>query len=111
MAKIESRLYGDFDQILADLHDAVHTSISASLEGRSDLTVEDCRCAVRIYERYSALGGNRLTLNITLLQKKNQIYLIAVTAGGSSAMFFKVNTFGEESFLKTIQDVVQKYSV
>ncbi len=111
MAKIESRLYGDFDQILADLHDAVHTSISASLEGRSDLTVEDCRCAVRIYERYSALGGNRLTLNITLLQKKNQIYLIAVTAGGSSAMFFKVNTFGEESFLKTIQDVVQKYGV
>lgn len=111
MAKIESRLYGDFDQILADLHDAVHTSISASLEGRSDLTVEDCRCAVRIYERYSALGGNRLTLSITLLQKKNQIYLIAVTAGGSSAMFFKVNTFGEESFLKTIQDVVQKYGV
>ena len=111
MAKIESRLYGDFDQILADLHDAVHTSISASLEGRSDLTVEDCRCAVRIYERYSALGGNRLTLNITLLQKKNQIYLIAVTAGGSSAMFFKVNTFEEESFLKTIQDVVQKYGV
>ena len=111
MAKIESRLYGDFDQILADLHDAVHTSISASLEGRSDLTVEDCRCAVRIYERYSALGGNRLTLNITLLQKKNQIYLIAVTAGGSSAMFFKVNTFGEESFLRTIQTVVEKYSV
>ena len=73
MAKIESRLYGDFDQILADLHDAVHTSISASLEGRSDLTVEDCRCAVRIYERYSALGGNRLTLNITLLQKKGAV--------------------------------------
>ena len=36
MAKIESRLYGDFDQILADLHDAVHTSISASLEGRCE---------------------------------------------------------------------------
>ena len=31
-----------------------------------------------------------------------------MTAGGSQAMFFKINTWGEEAFLDTLLDIVDK---
>ncbi len=31
----------------------------------------DARCSVRVFERYSAMGGNRVSLNITLFQNGN----------------------------------------
>ena len=50
-------------------------------------------------------------VSLTLLQAGSQIKLSAITAGGSQAMFFKLNTFGEESFLDVIRATVQKYQV
>ena len=35
----------------------------------------------------------------------------AVTSGGSQAMFFKINTVGEERFLRTLCDAMRKYEV
>ena len=61
---------------------------------------------MRIYERYSAMGSNRVSLSITLVGGRGEYYLSAITSGGSQALFFKVNTIGEENFLATISDVV-----
>ena len=45
------------------------------------------------------MGGNRLSLTLTMFQNGDSpIRLSAITAGGSQAVFFKVNTLGEESF-------------
>ena len=109
MAKLESRLYGDFDQILKDIDQEVMQSVSASLEDESHFAVGHCRCTVRVYERYSFIGGNRLSLSITLLQAEDDIYLSAISAGGSNALIFKLNTFGENAFLERIQAIVAKY--
>ena len=111
MAKLECRLKGELYQILADIDNAVSRSISASLEEESNFSVNSCRCVVRVYERYSWLGGNRVSLNITLLEADGTVFLSAITSGGSQAMFFKVNTLGEESFLDKITDTVEKYRV
>jgi hypothetical protein len=54
---------------------------------------------VRTYERYSAFGGNRVSLTFSILAVGGQIAVSAITAGGSEAMFFKLNTVGEETFL------------
>ena len=106
MAKLERRIRGDFDQILEALDRGIFDgSISASYEDGSDYRSGDFRCAVRVYERYSWTGGNRVSMNMTLVGRGQDLFLTAITSGGSQAMFFKVNTWGEEAFLDTIQAV------
>ncbi|MBQ7121751.1 MAG: hypothetical protein IJO03_05745 [Clostridia bacterium] len=112
MAKIEAELRGNFKQILSEIEDAVlGRSVSASLEDSSNIVSGDTRCAVRVYERYSYTGGNRVSMNITLLDAGGRIFVTAITSGGSQAMLFKINTFGEESFLETVTDVIEQYRV
>lgn len=111
MAKLECELTGNFDALLQKIEDAIlDGSSTASREDESDFTISNCRCAVRVYERYSALGGNRVSLNLTLVQAGEQIRLCAITSGGSQAMFLKLNTFGEEAFLSTIKETVDNYA-
>lgn len=109
MAKIECTLQGNIDEILRDFDNAVMQSSSATLEESSDFRTDNARCIVRAYERYSYFGKGRVSLNIVLFQSDERIKLSAVTTGGSQAVFFKMNTIGENSFLDTIRDVVGKY--
>ena len=66
------------------------------------------RCAVRVYERYSLAGGNRLSLTLTLLGQGEELFLSAIAAGGSQGMFLKLNTFGEESFLEKVRELAER---
>lgn len=105
MAKLEQTLNGNFDEILAKIENGVlNGSMSASLEDSSDFTGAGARCSVRVFERYSYAGGNRVSMNVTLFQAGDgPVQLSAITAGGSQAVFFKINTWGEESFLDTLR--------
>ena len=108
MAKYECRLSGDFDRILTYLHDGImEGSASASYEDGSDYTAGEVRCAVRVYERYSYMGSNRVSLNLTLVGKGEELFLSAITSGGSQAVFWKVNTWGEEAFLDKLMELVE----
>lgn len=108
MAKLEQTLSGGFDQILRRIEDGiVNGSVSASLEDASDFYGQNARCAVRVFERYSWSGGNRLSMTVTLFQAGDgPVQLSAITAGGSQAMFWKVNTFGEEAFLDKLRQLL-----
>ena len=108
MAKLETTLNGDFGQILAKIERGiVDGSVSATLEEASDFCSGDARCSVRVFERYSYAGGNRVSLSVTLFQNGNDaIHLSAVTSGGSQAVFFKVNTWGEEAFLDKLRELL-----
>ncbi len=108
MAKLEQTLYGDFYQILGRLEDGIlNGSMSASLEDSSDFEGGGARCSVRVFERYSYAGSNRVSLNLTLFQAGgDEIHLSAITAGGSQAMFFKINTWGEEAFLDKLRELL-----
>lgn len=107
MAKHECKLTGSFSQWLQRIESGVmNASATASLEDKSDFALGDCRCAVLVFERYSYFGGNRVSMNVTLFGKDEDIRLSAITAGGSQAMLFKVNTLGEESFLDTLMGVL-----
>ncbi|SFS03974.1 DUF6054 family protein [Anaeromicropila populeti] len=86
MAKYEQRLKGNFNELLNWLHkDITNGSSSASYEDGSDIELGDSRVAVRVYERYSLAGGNRVSLNIT------------------------ITGTGEETFLKVCRDSVENY--
>lgn len=107
MAKLEKRLCGDFDAILARLDEGILSgSMSATLEEQSDFELNGVRCAVRVYERYSWTGGNRLSMTLTLFGSGSELNLSAITSGGSNAVFFKMNTIGEDAFLDTIQGLI-----
>ena len=109
MAKYEKHFRGDFAQVLAQIDRAVmEGGSSASLEDSSDMYCGDARCAVRVYERYSWSGGNRVSLSVTLFGVGDELMLSAITAGGSQAMFFKVNTWGEEAFLDSIRETLER---
>jgi len=110
MAKYETALTGSFDELLALLNKGIlKGSMSASLEDSTDVQSGGTRCAVRVYERYSMMGNNRVSMNITLLGNGSNLYVVAITAGGSQAVLFKVNTFGEESFLSHAENIVENY--
>lgn len=107
MAKYEKQVHGDFDEILNRLHEAVISgSTTASYEDGSDFAQGDFRCAVRVYERYSWTGANRVSMTLTLTGSNDEYFLSVITSGGSQALFTKINTIGEESFLETIISTV-----
>jgi hypothetical protein len=110
MAKYEDRFRGNFHELLHRLNDGIlRGSISASYENGSDYQSGDVRCAVRVYERYSMMGSGRLSMAITLVCNGDDLFVTAITAGGSQAVFFKINTFGENSFLQRAIDIIEDY--
>ena len=107
MAKLVKELTGDFDWTLERIHDGILSgSMSASYEDGSQWDSGDVRVATRVYERYSWLGSNRVSLSVTLAGKGNSLFLTAITSGGSQAQFFKINTFGESGFLRKLEQVI-----
>ncbi len=110
MAKYEKSLTGDFDEFVSYIHEAITGgSMSATFEDGSDFVVDTIRVAVRVYERYSMIGGNRVSMNITVVGDGDRLLISAITSGGSQAMFFKINTFGEESFLDQCIGAVENF--
>ena len=110
MAKYEAHLRGDFDRALNYVHDGIlEGSMSASYEDESYVQFAGVRCCVRVYERYSWSGGNRVSMTLTLVGDGEELFLSAITAGGSQGMIFKIKTWGEEAFLDTLRELVERY--
>ena len=108
MAKLERTLSGSFDSWLDRIVDGIlSSSLSATLEDCSDFCTGDARCSVRVFERYSYSGSNRVSMNVTLFQSGDgPIFLSGITSGGSQAVFFKFNTLGEEVFLDKLSELL-----
>ena len=107
MAKYERRLNGNFDEISMKIENEIlAASSSATLEDETWFHSSDSRCAVKVFERYSAFGGNRVSLTVTIFEDKDAITVSGITSGGSQAIFLKMNTLGEETFLNLFQKIV-----
>ena len=109
MAKLETVIRNEnFDELLSRIRNGImNGSISASLEDYSDFTDGETRCSVCVFERYSWIGSNRVSLSVTLYQPRSgEIHVSAITSGGSQAMFYKINTFGEEAFLDKLREIL-----
>ena len=112
MAKLTAVLHGDFKSIVRDLTDTVlNGSYSASEEDTAYFSKDGVRCYMGVFERYSYTGKNRVSMSITLFGDNEKSDLCVITSGGSTGLLFKLNTFGEEAFLETIEKCVQKYEI
>lgn len=108
MAKFEKKVDGNFDDILSKIEDGILSgSISATMEDASDFSDGLVRCSVRIFERYSYSGSNRVSLSVTLFQNSNEeIFISAITSGGSQGVLFKINKIGENTFLDKLMELL-----
>ena len=108
MAKLEKKIEGNFEDVLKKIEEGIlGGNISATLEDSSDFVIGKSKCSVRVFERYSAIGDNRVSLNVTLFQNdKSEVYVSAIASGGSQGVFFKINSFGEEAFLNKLEELL-----
>ena len=100
MAKFECVIPGtyDFDDTLKYFHEYLSQSgITASFEEGSDYQVGNVRVCVRVYERYTFMGNNRLSLTMTLATDGTDIFASAIAAGGSQG--FLMMDWGEDEFV------------
>ena len=108
MAKFETSVKGDFGVVIKRIEDGIlDGSFTASLEENSDFKIGDALCSVRVFERYSYSGSNRVSLSVTFFQNAgSDVVISAITSGGSQGAFFKFNTWGEEAFLEKIKELL-----
>lgn len=110
MAKYVKSFKGNYHNFVRYIeNEVVQGSMSASIEDKHIKRMNDVVCTVLVFERFSYTGGNRVSMNLTILGEQDNITLIAITSGGSQATFFKINTWGESSFLDTLIDPVEDY--
>ena len=111
MAKFEYKLKGNILDLVNAIHEGIlRGSISASFEDESRYETENMICIVQVYERYSMLGENRVSLSVTVAgDRNNNIFVSGITSGGSKAVLFKINTFGEEAFLEHLERIVREF--
>ena len=108
MAKLEQTVSGDFYELLRKIENGIqNSSMSASLEEFSDFESGTARCSVRVFERYSYVGDNRVSLNVTLFSEwKRTDSTFCDCCRRSQAMLFKINTWGEEAFLDKLKELL-----
>lgn len=110
MAAITRYIGGNYDGAVNYIKDQIlNHSMSATLEEEQYVEVGGVRTTVIAFERYSFLGDNRVSLTVTITGYDNNIHVIGISTGGSQAVFFKINTLGEDAFLETLADALDNY--
>ena len=111
MARYDCELTGDVDALVAHLDSEIlRGSMSATLEEQVEHRLGDARMIVRTYERFSGFSGSRLSLTFAILVVGEQLGVSAVSTGGSRAVFFKMNTVGEGTFLAKATAALQSFA-
>ena len=110
MAKVTLQLQGDFSRFVQYIRDAITGgSISATIEDEIRYQTGDVDVAITVFERYSIIGSNRVSMNVTITGHNNNLTITAITSGGSQAVLFKINTFGEEAFLDKFVEAIRNF--
>ena len=103
MARAERTVKGDFQTIVKTLHDAVmNGSMSASFEEESVLSGEGYECVVRVYERYSWFGSNRVSMAVPAAGSVCGDRVCALPAGASPATAPHLTTSDSATHTHTI---------
>lgn len=83
MAKYTCVLTGNLNALLCKIeYEILNGSVSASYEDGCDWTVGDVQIAMRVYERYSFAGGNRVSLSLTLAAGQDGVIRLCARHGG-----------------------------
>ena len=111
MATTTRTVTGTLSEVVAFIDRSVmDQSASASKEAAVDLETQGGGVSMRGYERYSWTGSNRVGMTVTCVQDGPYVRVAGISLGGSQAALFKVNTLGEDSFLRTLDAAIDQWS-
>ncbi len=88
----------------------LNASVSATLEDSSYFSSGNVSCTVLVFERYSIIGSNRLSLTVSLFSEPGCVRISGISSGGSEGILWKINTLGEDAFLDVLVDVLSSIS-
>lgn len=110
MAKFECRITGyEFDTVMNYFHRQITGgSVSSSYEGGSSYQKGAVRSVVRVYERYTLMGDNRLSMTVMLAGDGQEVVACAITAAGGGGMA-KLIGWGENSFLNCFVNAAEQF--
>lgn len=109
MAKLEYELKENFNEFVESLEEYILNNDSSSeMHDNSDIVLGEVKCAVRVFERHSIVGG-WTSLNVTILGKEDNIIISAITSGGNRAGIYYEDTVAEKKFLKIFEIFINIY--
>jgi hypothetical protein len=107
MAKYETRLTGNFDQLVNRLSEEIMGSAaSMNLVDQTDYQLGDMKIAVRVYDKYYMRNGNRTSLNVTMVGHGEELFLTAIGSGGGQGVLFNSSWGAEEDIVDLVQSIV-----
>lgn len=110
MARYEATVHGTIDELKEYINRTKsNLGITISVEEETTGEVDGIKYYIAGLERYAALGQNRISLNISLLEYSEGVRVIATSLGGSQAAFFKINHWSEDNFLNDFVRVLESY--
>ena len=110
MAQYTTTVKGKLDQLRKYiLRNEPLLGATITLEEEISGSADEVKYWVGTFERYAALGENRSSLNVVLMEMKDGIRVIATASGGSQAMFLKINHWSDDNFLDAFIGVVEGY--
>lgn len=100
----------EFD-LLTDFLQAriIERSMSASLEEKMEYELSGVVTRVMGFERFSYAGNNRVSLNIVLTYDGENVVIVGFSTGGTQALFTKIYTLGEETFLQELSECIDEF--
>lgn len=110
MAKVERFVKGDLDELreyvisgLSRLY--VTFGVEDEFLGESN----GHRYWLMAGEKYSAIGGNRMSINVTVIEEDDNNHVMATSTGASQGVFIKINTWSESELLKDFANILENW--
>ena len=110
MARCETTVRGTIDELRAYI-DKTKLNLGITISTEEEVTgeVDGIKYYIAGLERFAALGQNRVSLNISMLEYSEGVRVIATSLGGSQAAFWKINHWSEDSFLNDFVRMLEDY--
>jgi len=110
MARYEATVPGNLGELRKYIDSKKsYLGATVSAEEETEGEVDGVRYYVAGLERFAALGGNRVGLNLTFLEYTGGVRVIATSLGGSQAAFLKINHWSEDNFLNDFVSLLEGY--
>ena len=69
MAKYTKSFQGNYNHFLKYIeNEIIQGSMSATIEDRHQSVINNVQCTILVFERYSYIGGNRVSMNVTIFR-------------------------------------------
>lgn len=109
MEELEIKLKTNYDELITYIKTFEGVTMTTQLVAFNQYEYDCVRISILTFERYSALGGNRMGLSVVVMGSGEDITICLQASGASSGLFFRVNTISTSEFAHSFNSYLDKY--